>query len=94
MSTGAARKRVRLSPRQTIGFNARHFAIIYKAMEETPLSKRALARIKAVKLEAGGGRLRGPAAFWRGIGMSSKPLREDDPAELSLSSGVCGEALR
>ena len=51
-------------------------------MEEPPLSKQALARIKAAKLEAGADLLNGLAAFWRGIGMSSKALREHDPAEL------------
>ena len=51
-------------------------------MEEPPLSKQALARIKAAELEAGADLLNGLAAFWRGIGMSSKALREHDPAEL------------
>jgi hypothetical protein len=51
-------------------------------MEEPPLSKQALARIEAARLEAGADLLGGLAAFWRGIGMSSKALREHDPAEL------------
>ena len=51
-------------------------------MEEPPLSKQALARIEAARLEAGADLLSGLAAFWRGIGMSSKALREHDPAEL------------
>lgn len=51
-------------------------------MEETPFSKQALARIEAARLEAGADLLGGMAAFWRGIGMSSKALREHDPAEL------------
>ena len=51
-------------------------------MEEPPLSKQALARIRAAKLEAGADLLNGLAAFWRGIGMSTKALREHDPAEL------------
>ena len=44
--------------------------------------KRALVRIKAAKLEAGAGLLDGLAGFWRRIGMSSKAIREHDPAEL------------
>ncbi len=51
-------------------------------MEEPPLSKQALARINAASLEASADLLSGLAAFWRGIGMSSKALREHDPAEL------------
>ena len=51
-------------------------------MEEPPLSKQARARIEAARLEAGADLLNGLAAFWRGIGMSSKALREHDPAEL------------
>jgi hypothetical protein len=51
-------------------------------MEEPPLSKQALARIEAAKLEAGADLLNGLARFWRGVGMSSKALREHDPAEL------------
>jgi len=38
--------------------------------------------MKAARLEAGADLLSGLAAFWRGIGMSSKALREHDPAEL------------
>ena len=45
-------------------------------MEEPPLPKQALARIKAAKLEAGADLLNGLAAFWRGIGMSTKALAE------------------
>ena len=52
------------------------------AMEEPPFSEHARARIKAARLEAGADLLGGLAAFWRGIGMSSKALREHDPAEL------------
>ena len=51
-------------------------------MEETPFTKQALARIEAARLEAGADLLSGLAAFWRDIGMSSKALREHDPAEL------------
>ena len=51
-------------------------------MEEPPYSKQALARIEAARLEAGADLLNGLAAFWRGIGMSSKALREHDPTEL------------
>jgi hypothetical protein len=54
----------------------------FSVMEEPPLSKQALARIEAARLEAGADLLGGVAAFWRGIGMSSKALREHDPAEL------------
>ena len=52
-------------------------------MEEPPLPKQALARIKAAELEAGADLLNGLAAFWHGIGMSTKALREHDPAELN-----------
>jgi hypothetical protein len=45
-------------------------------------SEQARARIKAARLEAGADLLGGLAAFWRGIGMSSKALRKHDPAEL------------
>jgi integrase len=51
-------------------------------MEEPPLSKQALARIEAARQEAGADLLSGLAAFWRRTGMSSKSLREHDPAEL------------
>lgn len=51
-------------------------------MEEPSFSEQARAGIKAARLEAGGDLLAGLAAFWRGIGMSSKALREQDPAEL------------
>jgi hypothetical protein len=51
-------------------------------MEEPPHSKQALARIKAAELEAGADLLNGLAAFWRATGMSTKALREHDPAEL------------
>ncbi len=54
----------------------------FSVMEEPPLSKQALARIEAAAQEAGADLLNGLAAFWRGIGMSSKALREHDPAEL------------
>ncbi len=51
-------------------------------MEKPSLSTQALARIKAVQLEAGADLLSGLAAFWRGIGMSTMALREHDPHEL------------
>ena len=51
-------------------------------MEKPSLSKQALARIKAVKLDAGADLLNGLDTFWRGIGMSTKALREHDPFEL------------
>jgi hypothetical protein len=51
-------------------------------MEEPPLSKQALARIEAARLEAGGDLLNGLARFWRGVGMSTKALRDHDPSEL------------
>jgi len=51
-------------------------------MEEPPFSERARARIEAARLEAGADLLNGVATFWRGSGMSSKALREHDPAEL------------
>ncbi len=51
-------------------------------MEEPPLSKQALARLKAAELDAGADLLSGFAAFWRDIGMSTKALREHDPLEL------------
>ena len=51
-------------------------------MEQPSLSKQALARIKAVKLDAGADLLNGLDAFWRDIGMSTKALREHDPLEL------------
>ena len=54
-------------------------------MEEPPLSKQTLARIKAAELEAGADLLSGLAAFWRGIGMSTRALREHDPVELMPS---------
>jgi hypothetical protein len=54
----------------------------FSVMEEVPLSTQAIARIKAAKLEAGADFLGGLAAFWRGIGMSTKALREHDPLEL------------
>ena len=43
----------------------------FSVMEQPPLSKQALARIEAARLEAGADLLGGMAAFWRGIGMSS-----------------------
>ncbi|MCL5745172.1 MAG: hypothetical protein M1541_14815 [Acidobacteria bacterium] len=51
-------------------------------MDKPSLSESALRRIKAVQLEAGADLLNGLDAFWRGIGMSTKALREQDPSEL------------
>lgn len=51
-------------------------------MEDAPLSKQAIARIQAARLEAGADLLNGLATFCRGDGMSSKELREHDPSEL------------
>lgn len=52
------------------------------AMDKPSLSEPALRRIKAVRLEAGADLLNGLDAFWHGIGMSTKALREHDPSEL------------
>ena len=52
-------------------------------MEEPPLPKQAFARTKAAGLEAAADLLNGLAVFWRAIGMSTKSLREHDPAELT-----------
>jgi len=54
----------------------------FSVREEPPLPKQALARIKAAELEAGADLLNGLTAFWRGIGMSTKALREHDTVEL------------
>lgn len=51
-------------------------------MDKPSLSEPALRRIKAVQLEAGADLLNGLDAFWHGIGMSTKALREHDPSEL------------
>ena len=51
-------------------------------MNKPSLSEPALRRIKAVRLEAGADLLNGLDAFWRGIGMSTKALKEHDPSEL------------
>jgi hypothetical protein len=44
----------------------------FSVMEEVPLSTQAIARNKAAKLEAGADLLSGLAAFWRGIGISTR----------------------
>ncbi|MCX6632369.1 MAG: hypothetical protein NTW28_32570, partial [Candidatus Solibacter sp.] len=51
-------------------------------MDKPSLSEPALRRIKAASLEAGADLLNGLDAFWGGIGMSTKALREHDPSEL------------
>jgi hypothetical protein len=51
-------------------------------MEKPSLTTQALARIEAVKLDAGADLLNGLDAFWRGIGMRTTALREHHPSEL------------
>jgi hypothetical protein len=71
--------------------SAADIVLWFSVVEEPSLSKQALARIEAARLEAGADLLNGLAAFWGGIGMSSRALREHDPAELMPFFERCAE---